>query len=207
MNDQQKPNSNSAGKIITAMAVTAITVGGLVAFYTYNNYQKQTKVDPKIEQTDPQVTPPVTKDDQQQEVSIYLLDDSLSIKPEKIIVAKGSSSEDIINNAFNSLLTDNQASSAIPAETQLKNIEVKDDGIHVDLSGDFVAGGGSESMIGRLGQVVYTATSLDENAKVWLSVDGELLEVLGGEGLIVDQPLTRESYTNSFLIADDDIDE
>ena len=90
------------------------------------------------------------------------------------------------------------AFSAIPANTALLDLSVNENGVYVDLSGEFEGGGGSASMIGRLTQVMYTATSLDAKQPVWLSVDGEPLELLGGEGLEISQPMTRADVDAGF---------
>lgn len=86
----------------------------------------------------------------------------------------------------------------IPRDTQLRSFAVRDDGVHIDLSKEFTTGGGTASMTARVAQILYTATSLNPNAQVWLSVEGEPLKTLGGEGLLIEQPLTRKSFEQEF---------
>jgi spore germination protein GerM len=94
-------------------------------------------------------------------------------------------------------------SSTIPVETKLLSLRVKSTGIYIDLSREFQRGGGSESMIYRVAQVLYTATSLDPDAKVYLSIEGQQIDdnhPLGGEGLMLTEPLTRQQLAKEFSI-------
>ena len=91
-------------------------------------------------------------------------------------------------------------SSAIPEGTKLNRLSIKNDGVHVDLTKTFTEGGGSQSMQGRIGQIIYTASSLNSKMPVWISVEGEALEVLGGEGLEISQPMTRKDFDKNFSI-------
>ncbi|MFE4105514.1 GerMN domain-containing protein [Almyronema epifaneia] len=93
-----------------------------------------------------------------------------------------------------------EGASAVPEATQLLGVDVAADGVHVDLSQDFTFGGGSASMMGRLGQVIYTASSLEPETPVWISVEGEPLTLLGGEGLEVLQPMTRADFDANYSL-------
>ncbi len=106
-----------------------------------------------------------------------------------------------LESIFTQLLTETPGeglSSTIPAGTELLSLIIQGDGIVVNLSEEFQFGGGSASMIGRVAQVLYTATSLDPSAAVWFQIEGEPLEVLGGEGLEIAQPMTRDIFTTQF---------
>ncbi|PSB45162.1 hypothetical protein C7B67_21800 [filamentous cyanobacterium Phorm 6] len=121
--------------------------------------------------------------------------------PTKVAVKQADNPDAVLQVAFNSLLAgpkDASVSSEIPQGTKLRSLNVKSEGVYVDLSREFTSGGGSSSMTSRLGQVIYTATSLKPNTKVWISVEGKPLELLGGEGLEVAQPSTRQSFDKNF---------
>lgn len=157
---------------------------------------------PEVAQQDPANPAPAAEKTGQ----IFWLKDQdgrLQLVPEPITVAGDASPDAQVKTAFDTLLSQSSNASqdaftTIPAQTQLLDATVEADGIHVDLSSAFTSGGGSASMTGRLGQVIYTATAFDADAPVWISVEGEALTLLGGEGLEVSQPMTRNDFNQGF---------
>lgn len=126
---------------------------------------------------------------------------TIALSPSPVTLNAKENSTATLSAAIDTLLagpSDPAVTTTIPRDTKLRSLTIKNDGIHLDLSKAFTQGGGSTSMTARVGQVLYTATSLTPDAKVWLSVDGKPLETLGGEGLILEQPLTRESLKRDF---------
>ncbi|MDX1976986.1 MAG: GerMN domain-containing protein [Pseudanabaenaceae cyanobacterium bins.68] len=88
--------------------------------------------------------------------------------------------------------------SEVPPKTKLLDLSLSGQEIRLNLSQEFTGGGGSASMTRRLAQVLYTATSLDPQAKVFLLVEGKPLQNLGGEGVEVLQPIRREDVPSEF---------
>jgi hypothetical protein len=137
-------------------------------------------------------------------VEVYWLKenrDKLEVFPTKVTIATALPPEVTLQEAFNHLLKgprDRNIANEIPKGTKIRTMTVKGDSVYIDLSQEFTQGGGSNSMIGRLGQVIYTATSLKPDAKVWISVEGKPLQMLGGEGLEVPQPSTRANFQKNF---------
>lgn len=82
-------------------------------------------------------------------------------------------------------------STSIPAGTSLLGLRIVGGVAEVDLSGEFASGGGSLSMLTRVAQVVYTLTGFPTVRSVRFLIDGERVASIGGEGVIVDPPLTR----------------
>jgi spore germination protein GerM len=142
------------------------------------------------------------------ELAVYWLTykaNQLALEPTKIPLddLQNASSQEQLSAAFNRLLAgpaNADKTNAIPQKTKLNSLKLEDDGVHIDLSKDFTIGGGTKSMQARLGQVVYTASSLNPKEAVWISIDGEPLEVLSGDGLIVSQPMTRKEFDTNFSL-------
>ena len=100
--------------------------------------------------------------------------------------------------------------SQIPAGTQLLGLSVDSGVATVDLTSEFESGGGSASMNMRIAQIVYTLTQFPTVKGVLFQLDGQPVDVLGGEGVIVDQPVTRKDYRSlmpAILVVDPQIGE
>lgn len=93
--------------------------------------------------------------------------------------------------------------SQIPEGTKLNGVTIADGTARVDLSGNFETGGGTLSMALRLAQVAYTLTQFPTVDRVVFLLDGEVVEVFSGEGIILDGPVTRatcEEVTPALLV-------
>ena len=84
--------------------------------------------------------------------------------------------------------------SAVPAGTQVLGLSIADGVATVDLSSEFEAGGGSASVLNRLGQVVYTLTQFPTVKSVIFKIEGETVTVFGSEGIVLDGPVSRKTY-------------
>lgn len=71
----------------------------------------------------------------------------------------------------------------IPEGTELLGLDIADGTATVDLSDEFVSGGGSMSMTLRTAQVVFTLTQFPTVERVQFWIEGEVPDGLGGEGL------------------------
>ncbi|OFW54064.1 MAG: hypothetical protein A2V75_02445 [Actinobacteria bacterium RBG_16_70_17] len=84
--------------------------------------------------------------------------------------------------------------SAIPEGTRLLGVDVSDGVATVDLSSEFVSGGGALSTRARVAQIIYTLTRFDEIDGVRFLIEGVPTSVLGSEGLVLDDPATRAGF-------------
>jgi spore germination protein GerM len=211
MNKQQSNQKPSIAKIAGISVVVLLIAGGGTACKSTDPETTSTKITSSPTPTTetyqaPQATTPTNKQEGQ-EIDIYWLatnGNEIEVAPNSITVAAAEQPDAMLKSAFQNLLAgpkdSDKHTSTIPEGTKLNSLEVRSNGIFVNLSEDFTSGGGTASMTARLGQIIYTASSLDPNAKIWISVEGEPLEVLGGEGLIVDQPMTRRDFEQNFSL-------
>jgi spore germination protein GerM len=201
MKDQQGSNRISSGTIAAVSAVV-VAVGGGVAWFTSHSSNTPTPSNPsgRIEQP---AQPSTRQPSNEQTPNVYWLrptDKNITLVPQPVKVASIRPNQPL-EAAFQSLLagpTEGTDSTTIPKGTKLLGLKAENDEVHVNLSEDFTSGGGSTSMMGRVGQVVYTATTLNPKAKVYIDVNGKPLDVLGGEGVELQQPLTRENFQKDY---------
>jgi len=192
--------------IVVAGISAAVLAAAGAAWWAMNSVNPPT-TPPPVTSTTPTAAPPpvVQATPEQQQAQVYWLKDTnshLELVPESVTVA-AAQPDAILKTAFDNLLAgprDTASSSTIPAGTKLRSVNVMQDGVHVDLSQEFTTGGGSASMTSRVAQVLYTATALQPNAQVWINVEGKPLTLLGGEGLEMSQPMTRQSFQENFTL-------
>ncbi|MGC1394310.1 MAG: GerMN domain-containing protein [Coleofasciculaceae cyanobacterium] len=200
MQDQQKKRTRRTPiGLIAAVAGAVLTVGGGAGWLAWNHFTSPTAQAPTVA---PSVQPNVPATEQKAQVFwLNTVNNKIEVVPSTVTVKDTNDKGKIIEVALNRLLAgpvEQGMASSIPKGTKLKEVSLQADGVHVDLSDEFKTGGGSASMIGRVAQVLYTASSLDPTTRVWLKMEGKPLEVLGGEGLLLEQPMTRENFKKNF---------
>ena len=84
---------------------------------------------------------------------------------------------------------------AVPKDTRFLGLVIDSAGIaKVDLSRDFESGGGSLGLTMRLGQVTCTVGQFPTVKGVRFALAGQLVSVFSGNGIVLDQPVTCDSY-------------
>ena len=81
-------------------------------------------------------------------------------------------------------------SSEIPQGTRVLSIRETQNSIMIDLSKDFETGGGTDSTYYRMKQVIKTANA-NTKVPVYLYINGNQARVIGGDGIMVKQPLSE----------------
>lgn len=205
-----KQNRHFSLPLVAGIAVTILALGGGAAWWAKYTLDANQPVPPKSSTVEPPVvenpTPPQPVTEQRQ-VEIYWLNpttNDIELVTKNVTVQKSIQTDELLKIAFENLLTGTEEAepytTTIPEGTKLIALDVDKEGVHVNLSQQFTSGGGSAAMTSRLAQVLYTATSLNPDEKVWIEVEGKPLDTLGEEGLIINQPMTRNEFDNNFTL-------
>jgi hypothetical protein len=84
---------------------------------------------------------------------------------------------------------------AVPRETRFRDLVIDGGGIAtVDLSRDFESGGGTLGLTLRLAQVTCTVGQFPTVKGVRFALAGEVVNVFSGNGIVLDKPVTCDSY-------------
>ncbi len=82
--------------------------------------------------------------------------------------------------------------SEIPVDTHIIAINETSDKVIINLNSAFENGGGTDSLYKRLYQLIKTAKK-NTDKPVYLYIDGNKADVIGGEGIMITQPLNDNS--------------
>lgn len=82
----------------------------------------------------------------------------------------------------------------VPSGTKLISLDETSSRVTINLSVDFENGGGTDSLYKRLFQLIKTA-KMNTNLPVYLQINGKQADVIGGEGIMLSQPL-NEDFAN-----------
>lgn len=137
-------------------------------------------------------------------VSIYFLAlDSDSNGIYKKVQREVPSGENKLEFAINELLKgpnlvekSTGAYSEIPKSTKLLGIKQNGNKIIINFNSDFQYGGGTDSIYSRMMQLIKTSLVNTKNKKIYLYIDGKQLNTIGGEGIMITQPLSEKSLEN-----------
>ncbi|MGB9613125.1 MAG: GerMN domain-containing protein [Candidatus Margulisiibacteriota bacterium] len=86
--------------------------------------------------------------------------------------------------------------SYLPTAVKLINLKVQGNTAILNFNQELENyGGGSARLQGMIAQIVFTATDIPGIEKAWIWMEGQKEIVLGGEGLVLDHPLTRREIS------------
>lgn len=90
--------------------------------------------------------------------------------------------------------TGRSITTAVPDGSQLLGLSIANGIATVDLSAEFESGGGSASVLTRLGQMVYTLTQFPTVKSVVFQIEGVTSKTFSSEGVVLDGPVARADY-------------
>lgn len=79
----------------------------------------------------------------------------------------------------------------IPAGTRLISLTESPSRVVINLTSEFENGGGTDSIYKRLFQLIKTV-KINSNLPLYLQLNGKQVDVIGGEGIMINQPLSED---------------
>ena len=136
---------------------------------------------------------------QEKNIKIYLLDDSGNLKAVNR-VCNTENENSCFKFAIKELISaptkwekSKGFTSEIPVGTKILSIRESSNSIMIDLSQNFESGGGAESTYTRVKQIIKTANA-NTSIPTYLYINGKQANVIGGEGIMIKQPLNERSF-------------
>lgn len=84
----------------------------------------------------------------------------------------------------------------IPPDSKLLSVKVNNNVAYINFNKNFEYNQfGRESTINQLKQIVYTATEFKNVKSVQFMIEGNIKTYLGGEGVIINRPLSRDDFS------------
>ena len=156
----------------------------------YNPLIPNTSLEPEAETSNNQT---------QKTVKIFLLDNNGKLRP-----MKRTCDTDRENSCFEYAVKELVSAptkwekskgftSEIPVGTKVLSVRESSNSIMIDLSSNFESGGGAESTYTRIKQVIKTANA-NTSIPTYLYINGKQANVIGGEGIMIKQPLNERSF-------------
>lgn len=209
---KRKDDGDFLGGLLIFLVCVILT--GLVGYGVYFGLQKLTPgshlteipdnppVQVPTEEEEPDKKPPVEDNKSQEFVNVFFIGKNGN-NEEVYRAVKRSYNKDVdgtkIKYAINCLVLGPKPAekskgvyTEIPSQTQLLAVTEKPDRIIVNLSATFAMGGGTESVYKRLFQLIKTAKR-NTDKPVYLFIEGKQADVIGGDGIMITQPLSEKS--------------
>lgn len=206
---QDRNKNHFSLPVVAAITGIIIAAGGGAAWWAKSALEREMRISqpnpsPIVKEEVPAVPEPITQEKIVEVCWLNPTGDSIELVSNTMTFQKSVKSERVLETALETLFAgppeSSQYTTTIPQGTKLLDLTMDKEGTHINLSQEFVSGGGSASMSSRLAQVIYTATSSNHGEPVWINVEGKALQNLGEEGILVSQPMTRQDFKDNFTL-------
>lgn len=200
---KKKKKNNNGVETWQKIALGALIIGtlGFVKVAYFSPVQESAQQEP-VQQEQPQQPSDTEQDVPKSYVNVYFIGQNAN-KEEVYKVVKreydSTKGETKLKYSIENLLKGPSAAeqakgiySEIPQGTRLLSLEETPNKIVVNLSGDFEQGGGTDGLYKRLYQLIKTANK-NTVLNVYLYINGKQADVIGGEGIMLNQPLNSNS--------------